>query len=133
MPGNASRGFPLTTVFLLVTTAAVVLALAGTARQRMGGHNADTIAVVCFVGFVVGGIVGFFSGSSEGRPGSLNLTTSTAGAVTGVACGFILWLGASFWLFLGGSAILIVLGALAGRTRRAHDPELREEGRTMRR
>ncbi|MEX2122036.1 MAG: hypothetical protein WD847_20820 [Pirellulales bacterium] len=130
MPGNASRGFPLTTVFLLVTTAAVILALAGAARQRMGGHNPEDVAAICFVGFIVGGIVGFFSGSSEPRRGPFNLATSMAGALTGTACAFVLLLGASFWLFLGGGALLVLLGALAGRTRRANDPELRKEATT---
>lgn len=118
------RGFSLAALFLLLTTAGVVAALARNASLhaewpdwRLNGYSTLIVAHVV-IGSVIGGIVGFFVGLSYRRRTRGSLIGSGVGACSGGLCAGIAAAGASLWVFLFGSVTLITLGALARINRR---------------
>ncbi len=118
------RGFSLAALFLLLTTAGVVAALARSASLqaewpdwRLNGYSTLIVAHVA-IGSVIGGVVGFFVGLSYKRRRRGCLIGSGVGACSGGLCAGIAAAGASLWMFLFGSVALITLGALSRLNRR---------------
>jgi hypothetical protein len=105
------RGFSLAALFMLVTTAGVVSALA------RSGWDTKTetwiLSLHAAVGFVLGGILGLWTGLYYPRRLPAAMIGTIVGAVTGGVCAFIAAAGTNGWLFVGGSAGIIALGFLA--------------------
>ena len=122
------RGFSLAALFLLLTTAGVVAALARNAslhaewpNWQLNGYSTLIVAHVA-IGSVIGGAVGFFVGLSYKRRGRGCLIGSGVGVCSGGLCAGIAAAGASLWMFFFGSLTLIALGTLARLNRRRLTP-----------
>jgi peptidoglycan/LPS O-acetylase OafA/YrhL len=107
------RGFSLAALFLLVTTASVVFALASSAWDTQ--TEPWELSIHAAVGFVLGGALGLWTGLYYPRRLPAALIGSAVGAVTGCVCAVVAAAGTNGWLFVGGSAGIIVLGLLARR------------------
>lgn len=115
------RGFSLAALFLLLTTAGVVAALARNASLNTDWQlNNFSILVLghAVLGVVFGGIVGFFVGISYPRPMKGGAIGATAGSLSGGISASIAAAGASLWIFVVGAIALVSLGVLVRWTRR---------------
>jgi peptidoglycan/LPS O-acetylase OafA/YrhL len=112
------RGFSLAALFLLVTTAGVVSALARGAWDTE--TEGDVLSIHATVGFVLGGGLGLWTGLYYPRRLPASMIGMAVGAVTGGICAAVAAAGTNGWLFVGGSAGIIALGLLA---RRRHTTE----------
>ncbi len=110
------RGFSLAALFLLVTTAGVVSALARGAWDTETEGN--VLAIHAAIGFVLGGTLGLWTGLYYPRRLPASIIGMAAGAVKGCACSAVAAAGTNGWLFVGGSAGIIALGLLARRGQR---------------
>ncbi|HVC98606.1 MAG TPA: hypothetical protein VND64_33375 [Pirellulales bacterium] len=110
------RGFSLAAMFLLVTTAGVVSALA------RGAWNTETegyvLSIHAAIGVALGGGLGLWTGLYYPRRFPASMIGMAAGAVTGGTCSVVAAAGTNGWLFVGGSAGIIALGLLARRGQR---------------
>ena len=119
-----ARGYSLAALFLLVTTAGIVAALARNASLGSDWKlQANTVFVLVHaaVGLVAGAAVGFVTGLAYPRSTAGALLGASIGGLTGGICVAIVAAGASFWLFLAGGAALVLMGACArfGQRRRS--------------
>ncbi|HUY33934.1 MAG TPA: hypothetical protein VMV69_14400 [Pirellulales bacterium] len=107
------RGFSLAGLFLLVTTAGVVSALArGAWDTQTEGY---LVSIHAAIGSVVGAGLGLWTGLHYPRRLPAAMIGMAVGALTGGACAAVAAAGTNGWLFVGGSAGIIVLGLLARR------------------
>lgn len=110
------RGFSLAALFLLLTTAGIVAALARNASLNTNWQlNEQTKFVLLHaaMGVVAGACVGFFVGSSYMHRARGSLIGGSVGAATGGICAGIAAAGASLWVFVVGAVALVSLGVLA--------------------
>jgi len=112
------RGFSLAAMFLLVTTAGVISALARGAWNTE--TEGDILSLHAAIGFMLGGGLGFWTGLYYPRRFPASMIGMAVGAVTGGICAAVAAAGTNGWLFVGGSAGIIVLGLLS---RRGHATE----------
>jgi hypothetical protein len=109
------RGFSLAALFLLVTTAGVVSALARGAWDTQ--TEPGILAIHAAVGLVMGGGLGLWTGFYYPRRFPAAMIGMAVGAMTGCVCATVAAAGTNGWLFVGGSAGIMALGFLARRGR----------------
>lgn len=108
-----SQGYSLTALFLLVTTAALVLGLASSTDGRAISRVDDIVVAQIVLGAMFGGGVGCAAAAAYPRRGRSLLIGLFTGAGTGGVCAFSAAAGASIWLYLAGAAGLLLLGAIS--------------------
>ncbi|HVW38424.1 MAG TPA: hypothetical protein VHB99_14005 [Pirellulales bacterium] len=120
-PPPPPRGYSLAALFLLVTTAGIVAALARSATERIIEWKFDgEVAAHAAIGLLVGAIVGFTTAQAYPRRLQGLFLGMATGAATGAVCATVAALGASLWLYLLGALALIAMGGFArfGQRRR---------------
>jgi len=119
-PPPPPRGYSLAALFLLVTTAGIVAALARSASMQINWKIDAGLVVHAGLGFFVGAVVGSITAQSYPRRLIGQLLGAAVGGLTGGVCAAVAAAGASSWLYLIGSLGLIGMGALArfGQRRR---------------
>ncbi len=116
-PPQASppRGFSLAALFLLLTTAGVVAALARNASLNTNwrlNEQSTFVLVHVLIGVIVGACVGLFVGLSYPRRLAGSLIGASVGAVSGGICAGVATAGASLWVFASGAMAIVLLGIL---------------------
>jgi hypothetical protein len=113
-PPPPPRGYSLAALFLLVTTAGIVAALARSATEHVIEWKFDSaIAAHAAIGLLVGAIVGFTTAQAYPRRLQGLFLGMATGGITGAVCATVAALGASFWLYLLGALALIAMGGFA--------------------
>lgn len=110
------RGFSLAALFLLLTTAGVVAALARNASLNTNfelNERGKLVFAHAAFGALVGAAVGFFVGRSYPRRRAGGMIGASVGAFSGGICAGVAAAGASFWLFVVGAVALLSLGILS--------------------
>jgi hypothetical protein len=110
---TSPRGYSLSALFLLVTTAGVVSALARGAWDTK--TESWILAIHAAGGLVLGGILGLCTGLNYPRGFAAAMIGMTVGAIIGSICATVAAAGTNGWLFVFGSAGIIALGFLARR------------------
>jgi hypothetical protein len=110
------QGFSLAALFLLVTTAGVVSALARGAWNTE--TESDILSIHAAIGFMLGGGLGLWTGLYYPRRLPAAIIGVAVGAVTWGVCAAVAAAGTNGWMFVGGSVGVIVLGLLARRGHR---------------
>lgn len=120
-PAPPPRGYSLAALFLLVTTAGIIAALARSATEHVSEWRFNgEIAGHAVLGFFIGATIGSITAQSYPRRLSGQLLGVAIGGFMGGACAVVAAAGASSWLYLVGAMALIGMGALArfGQRRR---------------
>lgn len=119
-PPPPPRGYSLAALFLLVTTAGIIAALARNASMQINWKIDVGLVAHAALGCVLGVIIGSITAQSYPRRLTGQLIGAAVGALTGGVCAAVAASGVSSWLYLIGGLVLIGMGALArfGQRRR---------------
>ena len=109
-------GYSIAALLLLIATVAVLLALARSLWITADGEVAELAGINMAAGFLGGNLVGAMIGFSYENRGRGLLIGAIVGGLTGIAAGAIAAAAISVPVALGGSILLIAVGAIVRAT-----------------